>query len=435
MLWKRMFCSGMLLFAGLGQAAVSDSGGLSENQRQELVGQARLLLGKGCFEKFKRYLGGEGSKAYYYAIDQEGRYACGSSIKQADRKQADDNALAACLSDKTRSGDKTPDTTCRKYAEEDRVLLSPSDYGLEVTEPEERTLSGEEFKAYIKQAQDVLELKCLAEFKLYLRSGGHKSFYYAMDSEGRYACGSAEGEIAASIADRIALKHCDEHRTKEKVQVECRPYARGYEVVSKPEEFGIVHGVKDFKRSLAKGLLDNIREYVDEGSDINTEGEKAGLTPLFVAAMKGSYEDFRNFLERGGDPKHKLKDNSNLVLVAVMGGNLKIVRAVLDMGLDINAQGFKGNTPLHGALMKLNLYVAGLLYERGADPSITNDAGDTPLKMLGNLNLDDVAWLCGVECETVLEWVKKGVVRAGNGKGGLTFERAHVAALLERMGA
>jgi predicted site-specific integrase-resolvase len=56
-------------------------------------------------------------------------------------------------------------------------------------------------------------------------------------------------------------------------------------------------------------------------------------------------------------------------------------------------------------------------------------------RRVGNLNLDDVAWLCGVECETVLEWVKKGVVRAGNGKGGLTFERAHVAALLERMGA
>jgi len=388
MLWKRMFFSGMLLLAGSVQATAGEGGELSESQRRDLAGQAKPLLGKGCFAKFKKYLAGEGYKAYYYSIDQEGRYACGKAVKQADRKQADGNALAACLSDKSRRGHRMPDVTCRKYAEENRVLLTSADYGLEITEPEERVLSKEEFLAYIGQAEEVLETKCLAEFKLYLRSGGHKSFYYAMDKEGRYACGSADGAIAASAADRIALRHCNEHRVKEKAQADCKPYAKAYEIVAKPEAFGIVHGLEDFKRSLGKGLLGKIRGYVDEGLDVNTESEEAGLTPLFVAAMKGNYADFRTFLQRGGDPKHQLKDNSNLLLAAVLGGNLKIVREALDMGLDINGRGFKGNTPLHGALMKLNLYIGGLLYAHGADPDIANDAGETPLQVLDNLKMD-----------------------------------------------
>lgn len=403
MFWERMLCSAAVLLAGSAQAAASDDGGLGESQRREVVVQAKPLLRKDCLAKFEKYLGEDGYKAYYFTIDKEGLYACGSAVKQASRKQADGNAMAACLSDKSRRGAKMPNVTCRKYAEENRLLLTPSDYGLEITEPEQRELSSEEYKAYLEQAEEVLEPKCLAEFKIYLRSGGHKSFYYAMDKEGLYSCGSADAAIAASVADQIALRHCNEHRVKQQVHGECRPYARAYDIVAKPEEFGIVHGLKDFKRSLGKGLLGKVRNYVDEGLDINTESEGEGLTPLFVAAMKGDYASFRTFLQRGGDPKHKLKDDSNLLLVAVMGGNLKIIREALDMGLDINGRGFKGNTPLHGALMKLNLYIGGLLYERGADTSIVNDAGETPLKMLDNFDMDAVDLENGV---TVVEAAK-----------------------------
>lgn len=388
MFWKRIFCSGILLLTGSVQATAGDGGALSESQRRDLAVQARPLLGKKCFARFKRYLAAEGYKAYYYAIDREGRHACGNAVKQADRKQADDSALAACLSDRSRLGDKTPETSCRKYAEENRLLLTPADYGLEITEPEERTLSREEYQNYIRQAEEVLELKCLAQFKLYLRGDGHKSFYYAMDPEGRYACGSADEAIAASAADRIALRHCDEHREKEKVQADCKPYARAYEIVTEPQAFGVVHGMKDFKRSLAKGLLRKVRGYVDEGLDVNTESEGEAMTPLFVAAMKGNHTDFQTFLQRGGDPKHRLKDNSNLLLAAVVGGNLKIVREVLDVGLDINTRGFKGNTPLHGALMKANFYLGGLLYAHGADPGIANDVGETPLQVLESFKMD-----------------------------------------------
>jgi len=394
MFWHRMlFCATVLLVGTVQAATTSDSPiqeeQQSEVQRQQLINEAQPLLRKECFRLFEKYLDDAGQKSFFYTIDKEGRYACGKSAKLGSRKAADDAALAECMSDKSRRGAKMPNPPCRMYARENELLLSQADYGLEITPAEQRILTTEAYRAYVEEADEVLGVKCLAEFRIYIRSQGHKSFYYAMDKQGRYACGSADGAIAASAAQNVALRHCNAHRKKEKVLATCKPYANGYEIIAKPEDFGIVHGLEDFQRALSKGILSRVRKYVAEGLDINTASAE-GITPLFLAAMKGDYGAYQSFLKQGGDPQHKLKDNSNLLLVAVMGENLNIIRDALERGFDINAPGFKGNTPLHVAIMKANLYIGGLLSLQGADSSIANEAGETPLKMLGSLKLDAI---------------------------------------------
>ena len=210
---------------------------LSEAERQQLLSEAKPLLRKECFRQFERYLDAPGSKSFFYAIDGEGRYACGNSSRQEDRQVADDAALADCLRDRSRRGARMPKITCRQYARENDLLLTQRDFGLEITPLASRALTPEEFRAAIDTAEAVLGVKCLAEFKLYLNSEGHKAFYYARDRQGRYACGSADAAIADSAAQRVALKHCDTHRDKEKVQTNCKLYAKANEIVAGIEDF------------------------------------------------------------------------------------------------------------------------------------------------------------------------------------------------------
>lgn len=244
MFWKSILFGALALLAGSAQAATAGEAatpenGLGEAERQQLISEAKPLLRNECFRLFEQYLDEAGQKSFFYSIDQVGRYACGKSAKQDTRAMADDAALAACLRDKSRRGARMPNLTCRAYARENEVLLSQADFGLEIVPAQVQELSPEATRGLIEAAGEILGVKCLAEFKLYIASQGHKAFYYAMDEKGSYACGSADHAIAASAAHKVALKHCDTHRDKQKVQASCKLYAEANEIVAKPEDFPV----------------------------------------------------------------------------------------------------------------------------------------------------------------------------------------------------
>lgn len=113
------------------------------------------------------------------------------------------------------------------------------------------------------------------------------------------------------------------------------------------------------------------------GAEVNVRDDE-GRTPLHFASSKKIVEVL---LQNGASPKlvdiygnspiHKMNDES-------------IIRQLLKFGADINAQNLYGKTPLHRVVMNIKrnhslIKIAKYLIKNGADPSIKDKKGMTPL--------------------------------------------------------
>ncbi len=77
--------------------------------------------------------------------------------------------------------------------------------------------------------------------------------------------------------------------------------------------------------------------------------------------------------------------------VAARDGDLEQVRALIDAGSDLNAQGDNGETALNTAILEGHVSVAGLLIDRGADLGARNRGGFTPLHAAAYVNAVEIA--------------------------------------------
>jgi len=73
-------------------------------------------------------------------------------------------------------------------------------------------------------------------------------------------------------------------------------------------------------------------------------------------------------------------DGDTCLHIAAFGGNLRAVQLLVREGLDVNAKGDMGYTPLHYAL---TAEIAQFLLASGADSSIVNEFGQFPIGWSG----------------------------------------------------
>jgi ankyrin repeat protein len=95
----------------------------------------------------------------------------------------------------------------------------------------------------------------------------------------------------------------------------------------------------------------NTTKLIAEGADVNA-ADLEGLTPLHAAASRDSVE---------------------------------VVRILLDAGAEVDARSNTGDTPLYNAVRNTTpaaVSIMRLLRERGADPTIANEKGATPLRFV-----------------------------------------------------
>lgn len=113
-------------------------------------------------------------------------------------------------------------------------------------------------------------------------------------------------------------------------------------------------------------------------------------TALGHAARKGQYEIVEILLNRGVNVNSKTHSYQALNAVeaplhAVIRRPLppddviRIVKALIERGADINMTDSKGNAPLHYAALKTDIKVAKLLLKHGADINLRNQEQMTPL--------------------------------------------------------
>ncbi|XP_048246498.1 ankyrin repeat domain-containing protein 50-like [Haliotis rufescens] len=113
--------------------------------------------------------------------------------------------------------------------------------------------------------------------------------------------------------------------------------------------------------------------------DINSKG-RDGRTPLMCAAREGKSRIFDFLVSRGGLPSGIDKDGNNILLLACLGGNGKIVKYIISHDdVDINGRGQSGRTPLMAAAYKGHGKVFDLLVDKEADLTLVDDAGDNVL--------------------------------------------------------
>jgi ankyrin repeat protein len=173
--------------------------------------------------------------------------------------------------------------------------------------------------------------------------------------------------------------------------------------------------------------LGAVKSLVAQGADINYN-DKWGNSAIFSAAWEGNIEALDLFyslganiklgesdllmnaaynakvnsvkwmIEKGADVNHTLKNGENALHYTISNTNhmperTEIVKILIDAGIDIHKKTIagqetlcfmrdaflKGETPLHRAAAYANEAIIKLLIEAGADPSVKDVNGDTPI--------------------------------------------------------
>jgi uncharacterized protein len=222
----------------------------------------------------------------------------------------------------------------------------------------------------------------------------------------------------------------------------------------------LVQSGADFRTALDGGftpLFFAIREGRDAvvkvllraGADVNEpvkpkrragRGPQSGMTPLLMAVENGHFELAIDLVKAGADPNDQRGGYSALHSISWVRkpdhgegedgqpppagsgklDSLKFVREIVALGADVNARIPKapgglgvlnrtGATPFLLAAKTADIALLKLLYELGADPSITTADGVTPLIAAAGLGTLAAGEVAGTESEVVevLEWLVK----------------------------
>jgi ankyrin repeat protein len=117
---------------------------------------------------------------------------------------------------------------------------------------------------------------------------------------------------------------------------------------------------------------------------------------IHSAAKRGDVQAVRKLLAEGSDLAALNKDSKPVLWMAVRGGNIEVVRLLLDAGADPSLQDPRVGTPLHlayrldetpiwQAVRRRRVSVVRLLLDRGADPNHVWADGSTVLHMAGGM--------------------------------------------------
>ena len=142
-----------------------------------------------------------------------------------------------------------------------------------------------------------------------------------------------------------------------------------------------LYGSTPLHLAAIKGKADVVEYLIKYGAD-KTTTTIDGKTPLFKAAESGHKDTVKLLIGA---------ETENTMILATKGGNISVVRMLLDAGADPNMKSSRGDTPLLMSANEGNLGITKLLLQRGAQPNIVGRSGYTPLHQAAcNGNIDVV---------------------------------------------
>ena len=147
-----------------------------------------------------------------------------------------------------------------------------------------------------------------------------------------------------------------------------------------------------------RGFADVVAMLLKAGASINTRNKYTN-TPLHLASARGHAEVVETLLQAGALVDMKNQGGETPLMHAADMGQKSTIELLLAAGADVNTRSIDGHTPLHVGLYKHDKScendrecaicarsethedIVKLLCEKGADPSVMDDAGTSPLSM------------------------------------------------------
>jgi ankyrin repeat protein len=142
---------------------------------------------------------------------------------------------------------------------------------------------------------------------------------------------------------------------------------------------------------------------IHNGANVNARTDYSG-TPLLVAVERGDASVVRALLENGADPSHANDFGVNAAIAICRRGDLELVNLIGDFDpnarYEVKAGAHKGklnSSAIEVAVIEGNLTMLRELLAIGARPDISTTSGETLVQMAMRLNHDDLIPLLVME--------------------------------------
>ncbi len=145
------------------------------------------------------------------------------------------------------------------------------------------------------------------------------------------------------------------------------------------------------------GSIDAARFLIEQGADVNLKDNIEDSAYLYAAA-EGPLEILEMTLIAGADLSSVNRYGGTGLIPAAHHGHIDIVRALLNTDIDVDHVNDPGWTALMEAVIlgdggPVYIEIVGLLLNAGADRSITDNEGQTPLDHAESRQFSEIARL------------------------------------------
>ena len=154
---------------------------------------------------------------------------------------------------------------------------------------------------------------------------------------------------------------------------------------------GISEPLSPLSVAIHKGFFSCAKFLLDKNANTEVHGSGGG-TPLCDAALNGRSELCKLLLEHSAEKNISIGADSILFLVA-SGGNLEIVKALVENGADIDATNSEATTALQGASANGHMAVVAYLLRNGANIQHVNENGSTSILIASNYGFAEIVQL------------------------------------------